>query len=129
MGKILKITLALLCCFLLGACHTEPSKPRLVTKVSITDSAGITRNYLEPRKMEVFLYYLRSLNPTGKPTTDLERIIGESYRICVEFSDGQTSIYRQRANRFLSRDSHPWQNIDPKKASMLRPLLDGIAQG
>lgn len=129
MGKTWKIACTFFCCLMLCACTEKSTAPRLVTKISVTDSTGLTRIYTEPRKMEVILYYLRALEPSGKAKTDPERILGQSYRICVSFSDGQQTIYRQRANRFLSRDSHPWQNINFKKAAYLQTLLEAMPQG
>ena len=129
MEKFYKLTCAFFCCLMLCACDKKPTAPNLVTKISVTDSTGLTHAYTEPQKMEVLLYYLRALEPSGKVKTDPERILGQSYRICVEFSDGQQTIYRQRANRFLSRDSHPWQNINSKKAAYLQPLLEAMPQG
>lgn len=129
MEKFMKLFCVLLCCLFLCACQKATSAPRLVTKVTVTDNSGTVRDYADPRKVETILYYLRSLEPLGKPKTDPERIMGESYRIDVVYSDGSKSIYRQRANRFLSRDSHPWQTINHRKAAVLRPLLDGMAQG
>lgn len=128
MVKFRKLTLVFFFCLLLTGCAAKPKPLHLVTKISVTDRAGITKDYTEPQKMETILYYLRSLEPQGRPDTDPERIMGEAYRICVEYADGGQSIYRQRANRFLSRDAHPWQKIDPQKAAVLRPLLDSMTQ-
>lgn len=129
MVKFVKFSTVLLCCLFLCACQKTPSAPRLVTQVTVTDGNGQSRDFTDPRKVETILYYLRSLAPLGKPKTDPERIMGENYRIDVAYSDGSKSIYRQRANRFLSRDSHPWQTVDSRKASILRPLLEGMTQG
>ena len=127
MAKFWKLFIAFVICFSLFGCGKQPKSLHLVTKISVTDGKGITRDFTEPKKMETILYYLRGLDPLGRPQTDPERIMGESYRIHIEYADGGKSIYRQRANRFLSRDSHPWQTVDPKKAAVLRPLLESIS--
>ena len=127
MARICKLLIALVCCFSLMGCSKQQKSLHLVTKISITDDKGIIKSFTEPQKMETILYYLRGLDPAGKPGTDPERIIGDAYRIDIEYADGGQSIYRQRANRFLSKDSHPWQTIDPKKAAILRPLLESIS--
>lgn len=126
MGKFCKLCFIFCCCMLLFGCSNRQKPLHLVTKISVTDEKGVTRDFTQPQKMETILYYLRGLDTLGRPKTDPERIMGESYRICLEFSDGGQSIYRQRANRFLSKDSHPWQMVDPKKASVLRPLLEAL---
>ncbi len=129
MGKFRKLLLLICCTFLLGGCNAKEESLRLVTKISITDQSGFTRHYTQPQALETILYYLRSLKNLGVPNTDPERIMGEHYQIRLEYSDGQTSIYRQRANRFLSKDSHPWQNVSPQRAALLGPLLQGLDQG
>jgi hypothetical protein len=126
MAKFWKLFTVFIICFSLFGCGQQQKPLHLVTKISVTDNKGITRDFTDPQKMETILYYLRSLDPMGRPKTDPERIMGESYRIHIEYADGGQSIYRQRANRFLSKDAHPWQTIDPKKAAILRPLLESI---
>lgn len=129
MRNLRKLSFVFCCCLLLSGCKASEKSLHLVSKVSVTDQAGLTRHYTQPQQMETILYYLRSLDAQGKPTTDPERISGEHYQIRLEYADGQVSIYRQRANRFLSRDSHPWQKIPPQQASLLRPILQGLDQG
>ena len=130
MKRLWKITTIFALCFSLSACANQTSQqPKLVSAIYISgihQDAPLSCFYSEPKKMETILYYLRSLDPMGRPKTDPERIMGESYRIHIEYADGGQSIYRQHANRFLSKDAHPWQTIDPKKAAILRPLLEGI---
>lgn len=82
--------------------------------------------YCAPQKMEAILFYLRQLDYQGKAHTDPERICGDNYQITVTNSDGTTRSYRQRANRYLSRDHHPWECIDPKRAEILYPLLQSM---
>lgn len=129
MQKLRKFSLLLCCCLLFGGCKAGQKPLRLVTKISITDQTGFTHQYTQPQAIETILYYLRSLDTLGLPDTDPERIIGDHYRILLEYSDGQRSVYHQRANRFLSRDSHPWQKVSPQQAALLGPLLKGLDQG
>lgn len=128
MRNLRKLSFIFCCCLLLSGCKGGKKPLQLVTKVSVTDQTGLTRHYTQPQQMETILYYLRTLDAQGKPNTDPERISGEHYLIRLEYSDGQTSIYRQRANRFLSRDSRPWQIICPKRAALLKPLLQSMDQ-
>ena len=128
MRTLRKLSFIFCCCLLLAGCRSNQTSLRLVTKISVTDQTGLTRHYTQPQHMETILYYLRSLDALGKPNTDPERISGEHYHIRLEYADGQTSIYRQRANRFLSRDSHPWQKIPSQRASLLGPILKSMDQ-
>ena len=84
MGKLWKLCCSLICCMGLCACSSKPTPLNLVTRVWVTDASGSTKYYTQPQKMEVILYYLRSLEPLGKAKTDPERIIGAHYKICVE---------------------------------------------
>ncbi len=79
--------------------------------------------YTQPQKMETILYYLRSLEDLGSADTDPERIMGDRFKITVIYSDGSRRLYRQQADRFLSRDDRPWRTVDPQKAALLYPLL------
>ncbi len=80
-------------------------------------------SYRSPEKMEVILNYLRHLDYKGKAHTDPERIMGDRYEISVISIDGSSRIYRQRTDRYLSRDNGPWELIDPKIGNKLYPLL------
>ena len=133
MRKFCKLSLVLLCCIVLSGCgrHTsvESTVPRLVTAVNVAgqrEETALERHYTEPMKMESVLYYLRTLEDLGTPKTDPERIIGDSYKITVQFSDGGYRIYRQQANRFLSQNNHPWYQVDQRKAELLYPLLKSM---
>ena len=132
MQKIRKLMLVLFCCFSLWGCSAKTSTdaPRLVTQILVSarhEDTELFRRYTQPEKMEVILYYLRTIDPSGSAKTDPERILGDSFQINVQFSDGSEKIYRQRANQFLSCDSRPWQTVNPQKARMLLPLLESMA--
>lgn len=130
MGRSGKILCLLLFCFTLCGCQSNgPQVPRLVTQIQIV---GVHQNipveviYTNPQKMETILYYLRSLEDLGRADTDPERIMGDRFKITVSFTDGSKSVYRQQADRFLSRDGRPWQAVDPQKARMLYPLMAAL---
>lgn len=130
MGRFWKFSVMLLFCFVLSGCQASaPQTPRLVTRIHISgvhQDAPVEVNYTQPQKMETVLYYLRSLEDLGKADTDPERIIGDRFKITVFYSDGSCQIYRQQADRFLSRNDRPWQLVDPRKAALLYPLLTSI---
>lgn len=127
MGKAWKFSILFLCVIFLWGCQPKkPQSPRLVTMIRVS---GVHQDipldviYTQPQKMETLLYYLRSLEELGQAETDPERIMGDRFQITVSYSDGTRQIYRQRADRFLSRNDRPWKNVDPQKASLLYPLL------
>ena len=130
MGKYWKLLILLILGLLLTGCQPKaPEKPRLVHEILITgvhQDAPLEIFYSDPRKMEAILYYLRSLEDLGRPDTDPERIMGDRFKITVSFTDGSQNVYRQQADQFLSRNSHPWRIIDSNKAKLLYPLLAGM---
>jgi len=101
----------------------------MVTRMEIRCISGqqsLERLYTQPDKMKPFLTYLRLLEYRGKAEVDPERLQGSHIEIVVYYADGVHRIYRQRANRYLSRNSHPWEKIDPNQAKFLQPLLQAI---
>ena len=127
MKRLWKITTIFALCFSLSACANQTSQqPKLVSAIYISgihQDAPLSCFYSEPKKMETILYYLRSLEDLGKPKQDPERIMGDSFKITVFFTDGTSHIYRQQANQFLSRNDKPWRKVDARRAAMLYPLL------
>lgn len=118
--------------WILSGCSPTPSVEkapalgRVVARVEVSccQSGEVQQfTYRMPQKMEAVLSYLRLLEYRGKATIDPERIRGDSYQIAVITADGTTHNYYQRADRYLSRDNHPWEMIDPKQAQNLRLLL------
>ncbi len=105
------------------------SSPRVVTQVDVVcqqEDTVLQRSYTHPEKMKTILMYLRLLEPLGKADTDPERIIGDAYEIRLHFSNGQQRIYRQRANRYVSKDSQPWYRVNPDHAGVLYSILQDM---
>ena len=131
---IKRIILPLVLCalFFLPGCtrrHTlndADSYLRIVVRVDVVDNTGNNmpqKTYTHQEKMEAILNYLRLIKQRGPADSDPEQFVGESYTITLHLSDGSKQVYRQHANRFLSKDSQPWRNIDPEHAGYLYPLL------
>lgn len=130
------ILLLILCplCFLSGCTrrHTlndADSYLRLVVRVDVVGNTGssiLEKTYTHQEKMEAILNYLRLIKQRGPADSDPEQFAGESYTITLHLSDGSKQIYRQHANRFLSKDAQPWRNIDPEHAGFLYPLLQAM---
>lgn len=109
-----------------SADNSQSSIPHFISQVHVVCQRGsvtINREYVQPHKMQAILNYLRTLETNGAADLNPERLMGDSFVITIYDSDGQRQIYRQRANRFLSKNSHPWKKIDPDQASRLYPLL------
>lgn len=106
------------------------SAPSLVTQVDVVcrrEYSSFTRHYTQSRKIEPILNYLRMLTYHGRPEFDPERLAGNSYEITLHYADGHSSTYRQRSDRYLSKDGHPWETIRPEQAGLLFPLLESTA--
>lgn len=134
MKKAMKIFL--ICCLsvtIMCGCGVNNVLPeplcRVVTQVDIscqTEHMLIQRHYTHPDKMEYVLLYLRLLKPLGKPDTDPEQINKDVYEITVHLSDGSKKLYRQKAHRYFSRESRPWETIDPAQAAGLYQLMQKL---
>ena len=97
-----------------------------VTQVDIICRRGdttIRRHYTNPRKIEPVLDYLRLLKYRGKAETDPEKITGDKYVITLQYANEETHIYRQYADKFISKDNHRWEKIDPDQAKHFCTLL------
>lgn len=102
-------------------------QPQFVTQIDVTcrrDQQLLQRRYTAPEKMSGVLNYIRLLESQGNADTDPERVTGDVYKIVVHLSDGSRRVYHQRANRYLSKNARPWQQIDPDRAALLYPLLE-----
>lgn len=127
LALLIGILMLLFCGCSVNAAADEPA-PRLhvVTQVDIICRRAddiLQWHYTQPQKMISVLNYVRLLEYRGKVDTDPEKIIGDSYKITVQLSDGRSHVYYQHAERYLSRDHHPWELIDPEQAQRLYPML------
>lgn len=107
----------------------DPTVPRLVTQIEVVYSHGeqlLRRQYTDPSKMSSVLNYIRLLDRGGPADTDPERVPGDACKITLRLSDGSSRVYHQRSDRFLSKDFHSWQRIDPEQGQQLLPLLEGL---
>ena len=127
MGRMWKISAILLCLMLCGCTGPEmPNENRFVTQVHVQlhrDGETVDWTFSQPQKMEVVLYYLRSLDQKSPALADPERFSGDRYRIDLFYTDGTGRRIYQRADRFLSEGLGPWQVVEQKKAELLYPLL------
>ncbi len=130
MRKFSKIGLLVLAVLLLlPGCRKEeaPKEVVLVTKITVIcrqEGDVLARHYTDPQKMDAILHYLLRLKPYGFAERDPESVRGPAIEIQTDLSDGSRHIYRQRADRYFSKDSQAWELIDPKRAAMLYPLLE-----
>lgn len=113
---------------LLAGCQRvqEPTPCRVVTQITVTRSDGSRRNYTDQDKMRTVLTYLRCLDPYGTAADPPPAAAGADYRIEVSYSDGNGTIYLQRADRYLQVKGQPWQNLDPEKAALLSDIFKTV---
>lgn len=115
--------------FLPGCMKKNTALCRVVTQVDIVGQekdVQIHRHYTDTEKMQWVLIYLRTLNPGIKPQTPPEEALAETYKISLKFSDGSEKIFRQADHRYYSAEFHPWQSIEPGKASGLYALMRAL---
>lgn len=126
MKRFCKIFPFILCLMLTG-CHVPQSdKSKVVTEMYVEvrqKQATLRRKYTDPQKMETILSYLRGMEGHDHSCNTPERYAGPRYRIEIRYSDGSTAHVFQHANRFLSRDFQPWQEINTAHAAFLLPLV------
>ncbi len=133
MGRIKRIVMSILLFFIffIGTVPVSANAQALhmVTQVQVVckrECGTIIRTYVQPHKVSAILNYLRLLDCGGTADRDPERLLGDSYDITLYYSDGEHRIYRQRADRFLSKNAQPWLKIDPQQGSQLHPLLQSM---
>lgn len=113
---------------LLSGCTREdpPSSFPLVTEITVHYENGPIHGelrYTEDEKMQQILTYLRLLNPYGQPQEDPETAEGTLFQIILTHSGGGSSVYQQKADRYLKTGQEPWLCIPPQKALELSLLL------
>lgn len=131
MRKFSKIITGCLLCLCLTGSLGPASGPRfpVVTRVDVECRQGPVRqrrHYTDPVKMEWILNYLRMHRSLGPAQTDPDRLEGDSYTIFLELTDGSRLVYFQQADRYLSKDFHPWQKVDPAWGRSLYYLLQTL---
>lgn len=133
-----KILLMVSLTLILTGCRAEKLEPTpVVEQIRVTCRQGqeeLTRSYTREDKLGRILYHLRLQDYYGYAKTDPERMLGDDLRMELFFSDGSCRVYRQRCDRYLSRDLHRWRNIPQKQGKRLRYLLylmesDAVANG
>ena len=111
--------------FMGGCGKRQPLPPPVVTGVEIclqNEDGTFRREYVQQRQIRRILDQLRLQRITGAVTDDPERLVGDGYEIRVRLSDGTDHIYRYRCG-YLSKDSHPWEKVDPQLGQTLYGLL------
>lgn len=131
--KILCMALALAVLSGLSGCHIghdSAATSRVVTQVSVAHREGdkvFQRHYSDPKKMELFLNYLRLLRPYVPAREDPEELIADSYQITLHFSDGAQKTYCQWGDSYISVGYQPWLMIPPELGSTLGTLFSTTA--
>ena len=93
-----------------GCGRAEPARPRVVTAVRVACGETI-KEFTRDDKIRRVLYCLRKQEMAGYPGCDPERQTGQEVRVELQFSDGTSSVCRQRCGRYVSKDLHRWQRM------------------
>ena len=112
-----------------GCAKSQTLPPAVVTGVEIclqNEEGSFCRELTQDRQFRKLLDQLRLQQITGAVTDDPERLMGDGYEIRVRLSDGGSRIYRYRCG-YLSRDSRPWEKVDPKLGQTLYGFVWGQA--
>ena len=127
MIKKWKIGISIFCLLMSGCAKVKgPKENRFVSQVQVQltrDGQTKKWTFSQPQKMEVVLYYLRSLDKKTPALSDPTRFKGDLYRIDLSYTDGTKRRIYQRADQFLSESFGSWQKIEQNKAELLYPLL------
>lgn len=121
--------LGLLTCLLSGCGTRKQPAVSVVTKITVStaDRPGTPiRVYSDSRKMKYVLDYLRLLDRRTAGNGEAEAGNGITYLITLHRSDGSTTLYRQKAWRYLHSRGDGWQKIPPRQAQRLPLLLAAI---
>lgn len=85
------------------------------------------RKYENPDKMDIILHYLYTLEPeNGTVTEDPDQFGGDCCKITIKLSHGESRVYRQQGEGYLSVDSHKWQKIPKSQGKLLFHLVNHI---
>ena len=126
MRKCWKIFILFFLVIFMGGCgKKKPLPPAVVTGVEIclqNEEGTFCRELTQDRQIRDLLEQLRLQRITGAVTDDPERLLGDGYEIRIRLSDGGSHIYRYRCG-YLSRDSRPWEKVDPKLGQTLYDLI------
>jgi hypothetical protein len=117
------LMIALLGCLLFTGCEKKP-EVKLVSHISVElDSSGDCRIYRDPHKMQRILNGLRQLGQRYHPDVDPESLLTPSSTINVCFSDGSTTCYHLKSDRYIQTVPLQWQQTDAKQLQRLQFLL------
>lgn len=112
-GKLWFLALLMLLC---AGPVRATAEDHVVTQVQVRyrqSGRQLTREYTQSSKMEAVLNYLRLCEYAGMPADDPEQHMGNRCRITVSLAGGGQHVYCLHADRYLSRDFRPWEQVDP----------------
>lgn len=109
-----------------GLLHSGKPPLRVVTAVDVScrqENREISRHYESFEKMEAVLLYIRLADKGRPPTENPNTLDADTWQICVNLSDGQQHIYKQKDHRYFYRPGTGWRTLDPAHAAKLYALL------
>lgn len=126
-----RVLLWLMSLLLSGCVAQAPEAHQVVTGIDVTVShnAQITQyQFTSPEDMHVILNYLRQLDTYAPVDISADTFRSDAFRIVLHRSDGTQAVYHQIADGYLQKDNGSWVKTDPRLASALRRILEGLAK-
>ena len=126
-----KVLLWLLSLLLSGCVAQTPEDYQVVTGIDVTVSHNVQISqyqFTRPEDMHVILNYLRQLDTYAPVNISADTFRSDAFRIVLHRSDGTQVMYHQIADGYLQKNDGPWVKTDPRLASALRRILEGLAR-
>ena len=125
MKKRWLIILAVVCVVGIVFARRTPPKHGVVYRITV-EGQGETMVYTAQDKMSWILNGLRQLGQKTLAHLDPEQLSVTAYRITLERTDGKTTVYHTKGERFLRKDEGPWMQTDPQALSDLLLILQHL---
>ena len=108
-----------------GRSCTTP-KNRYVTQVEVLLQKGEYRqswNYIQPKKINSVLNFLRTTNPRGRVYAAQPIAGSHHYCIALYYNDGTCNTYYLQDYLYFNKNTDIWQRVSTSHAQLLYPLL------
>ncbi len=125
MRKNLIIILVAACLVCIGCQTNPPAAQDVVRSITVTSSRE-HKTFSSPDKMTQVLNTLRQLGQMTLAQQDPDILSTDSFLIILERSDGTTTSYQTRGERYIRRNDGPWMQTAPQALSDLLTLLQQL---
>ena len=127
--KAVLVTLIALMILFTG-CRKEDVGSRIIVRqiqVSMPQGFGIVHKaFTTDVVMQHILGAIRMLGQEYRPSADPDKLAVPTVRIEITHTDGSTHTILTKADRYIRRDSGPWQEVDTENLARLHNLLQQL---